>query len=86
MGTNPRLRDRSRGRRADSHITMGAAGQGEGRKGADLLLEHCATLDRLVETRSPVDDRLEQELGSKLAQRLVHALAGDHRARPRVDR
>ena len=86
MGTNPRLRDRSRGRRADSHNTMGAADQGEGRKGPDLLLEHCASLDRLGETRPPVDDRLEQELGSKLAQRLVRALAGDHRARPRLDR
>jgi len=65
---------------------MDAAGQGEGMKGADLLLEHCATLDRLGENRSPADDRLEQELGSKLAQRLVRALAGDHRARPRLDR
>jgi hypothetical protein len=65
---------------------MGAAGHVEGTKGADLLLEHCATLDRLGETRPPVDDRLEQELGSKLAQRLVRALAGDHRARPRLDR
>jgi hypothetical protein len=65
---------------------MGAAGEVDGRKGADLLLEHCATLDRLGETRPPVDNRLEQELGSKLARRLVYALAGDHRARPRVDR
>ncbi len=65
---------------------MGAAGQVEGRKGADLLLEHCATLDRLGENRPHADDRLEQELGRNLAQRLVRALAGDHRAGPRLDR
>ena len=60
------------------------AGRGEGRRGADLLLEHCASLQRLDESRRSVDDRLEQELGSELAELLVRALAGDHRPRLRV--
>ncbi len=56
----------------------------EGRRGAELLLEHCAVLERLDEGRQPVGQRLEQELGGELARLLVRALAGDHYGRLRA--
>ena len=51
-----------------------AQSEGPGR-GADLLLEHCAALDRLDEARTPAVERLELELGGELARMLVTALA-----------
>jgi hypothetical protein len=44
--------------------------------GADLILRHCAALQRLSDIRPTAADRLEQALGGELAQLLVGALAG----------
>jgi hypothetical protein len=40
----------------------------------DLLLEHCAALDRLDEARTPAVERLELALGDDLTRLLVSAL------------
>ncbi len=44
-------------------------------RGADLILEHCAALDRWEMQRTPAVERLERELGP-LARLLLFALAG----------
>ena len=54
-----------------------------GGRGAVLLLEHCAALDRCDETRSPASARLEAAVGGPLARLLLGALVGDHRPSPR---
>jgi hypothetical protein len=46
-------------------------------RGAELLLEHCAALDRLDEARTPAVERLELELGGDLATLLVSALTAN---------
>ncbi len=43
--------------------------------GSELLLERCSPLSRPRDTRQPAASRLEQELGTELARRLVLALA-----------
>jgi len=48
-------------------------------RGATLLLEHCAALDRFDESRPTARFRLELAVGGKFAHMLVGALAGDHR-------
>lgn len=50
-------------------------------RGALLLLEHCAALERFDAARPQAFERLEEILGGELARRLVIALAGDHRMR-----
>jgi hypothetical protein len=52
-------------------------------RGAALLLEHCAALDRLDHVRLPARDRLSSVLGVELAGLLLRALSGDHRGRSR---
>jgi hypothetical protein len=52
-------------------------------RGAVLLLEHCAALDRCDEVRSSAFARLEEAVGGSLARLLVGALVGDHRLSPR---
>jgi hypothetical protein len=55
----------------------GSTVQPNGRgRGFDLLLEHCAALDRLDEARTPAVERLEVELGGDLARLLTKALGG----------
>ncbi len=44
-------------------------------QGADLILRHCAVLDRLDDARPTAADRLQEELGGDLASLLVFALA-----------
>lgn len=46
-----------------------------------LLVEHVSRIGLSRPERPPAADRLEQELGSELAARLVSALAGDHAVR-----
>jgi hypothetical protein len=54
-------------------------------RGPNLLLEHCAALDRLEEARTPAVERLELELGGDRARLLVTALAGRRGSgRPRL--
>ena len=43
--------------------------------GADLILRHCAVLERFDDARPSASDRLQQALGGELAQLLVLALA-----------
>jgi hypothetical protein len=52
-------------------------------RGSALLLEHCASLERLVagERRRRAHGRLEATLGPELACVLVRALATDYRPR-----
>jgi hypothetical protein len=50
-------------------------------RGAALLLEHCAALERLDQARLPARDRLMSAVGDELAGLLLRALSGDHRAR-----
>ena len=52
-------------------------------RGALLLLEHCAALDRFDETRPSALARLESAVGGKFARLLVGALSGDHGLLPR---
>jgi hypothetical protein len=52
-------------------------------RGAGLLLEHCAALDRFDESRPTALLRLERAVGGEFARLLVGALAGDHRLLPR---
>jgi len=54
--------------------------QPEGR-GALLLLDHCAALTRLEDSRPSAYVRLEQAVGGDLARLLVGALAGQRGAR-----
>jgi len=55
-----------------------------GRRGPDLLLEHCAGLTRLDDTRPPAFNRLEREVGGELARFLVVALARRNRERVKL--
>ena len=52
-------------------------------RGAVLLLEHCAALDRRDDARPHAFARLEEVVGGRLARLLLGALVGDHRASPR---
>ena len=45
------------------------------------LLHDCASLEVLLEDRSPASRRLERRLGMELARFLVYALSGDHAPR-----
>lgn len=57
-------------------------------RGSLLLLDHCARLERLTGNRGrrSARERLEAELGSDLARRLLGTLCRDAgSARPRVD-
>lgn len=45
------------------------------RRGDDLLLRHCAYVERMGEPRVPASSRLEQALGRELTELLLHALA-----------
>jgi hypothetical protein len=47
-------------------------------RGAVLLLEHCAAIDRFDAARPRALARLEDAVGSRLARLLLGALAGDH--------
>jgi hypothetical protein len=49
--------------------------------GADLILRHCAALERLADVRPSAADRLEQALGGDLAQLLMVALAAPYNGR-----
>jgi hypothetical protein len=51
-------------------------------RGLALILEHCARLNRVEHGRPTAVLRLNQAIGDELAQLLLRALAGDHRARP----
>jgi hypothetical protein len=51
-------------------------------RGAVLLLEHCAALDR-DEARPRPFARLEAAVGGRLARLLLGSLVGDHRLSPR---
>jgi len=44
---------------------------------------HCAAVKLGDEARTPVLDRLREQLGPDVTRLLIVALAGDHRARPR---
>ena len=44
-------------------------------RGATLLLAHCTAF---ADEREPAYERLEHELGGRLAHLLVFALSGDH--------
>ena len=64
---------------------MSAAAQPPTRsKAPTLLLEHVALFGAQPTQRPPALDRLEQVLGRELAVRLLSALSGDHRMRPRL--
>jgi hypothetical protein len=52
-------------------------------RGAALLLEHCAVLDRLGEPRPSPLERLEALVGCDLARMLLSALIGRDGARRR---
>jgi hypothetical protein len=52
-------------------------------RGAALLLEHCAALERPDEPRPPARERLKSVVGVELAGLLLRALSGDHRGRSR---
>lgn len=45
--------------------------------GIALLVEHLAALGRFDDARPSARERLEEELGSELARRLLGALTGD---------
>jgi hypothetical protein len=48
-------------------------------RGATLLLEHCAAVGRLDESRPSARARLERALGGAFTRMLLDALTGDHR-------
>jgi hypothetical protein len=50
-------------------------------RGPVRLLEDCAVLERLDETRMPARDRLQHVLGYELAGFLLRALVRDYRRR-----
>jgi hypothetical protein len=51
-------------------------------RGPGLLLARCTAVNG-TRVRTPVVDRLEEQLGVELTRFLLHALAGDHRMRSR---
>jgi hypothetical protein len=52
-------------------------------RGPARLLEHCAAMERLDQTRPSAHDRLQHVIGCELAGFLLRALAGDHGMRSR---
>jgi hypothetical protein len=70
---------------ADIERAVNAAPPTDGRA-VSRLLDHCARLS-VLDARPRARERLDAVLGGELAQRLVGALAGDHRipARSFVD-
>jgi hypothetical protein len=62
---------------------VNAAIDRRGTRAVELLLAHCAELDRVEQPdlRKPVFERLREMIGAELTRRLVFALAGNHRAR-----
>lgn len=60
---------------------MHAAKPQDGGRGVDLLLQHCAALERSEESRPTAYERLTAALGDDLARLLVSALAGERGAR-----
>ena len=63
-------------------MAAAAPHRASGERGAVLLLEHCAALDR-DEARPRAFARLEAAVGGRLARLLLGALVGDHRLSPR---
>jgi hypothetical protein len=63
---------------------VGAAAETRDTRAVELLLAHCAALNRIesVEPRTPVFDRLRELIGIELTRLLLFALAGPQRARP----
>jgi hypothetical protein len=53
-------------------------------RGAVLLLEHCAAIERFDVARPRAFVRLEEAVGGRLARLLLGALAGDHAASSRA--
>jgi hypothetical protein len=49
-------------------------------RGAALLIHHCMEVGRYDETRAPATERLEQAVGSEMAQLLLAALVPPLRA------
>jgi hypothetical protein len=54
-----------------------------GGTGLELLAGECAESDDPDSARKPALERLEQSLGGAMTERLLCALAGDHRMRAR---
>ena len=48
-------------------------------KAVSRLLDHCSRVAGLAEARPQARERLEAVLGGDLSERLLGALAGDHR-------
>ena len=63
---------------------MSAAAPTTAARGAQLLLAHCAAVNLGDGGRTPVLDRLREQLGPDLTRLLLVALAGDHRMRSRT--
>jgi hypothetical protein len=53
-------------------------------RGLALILEHVARLNSIEHGRPTAVIRLHQAIGDELTRLLLTALAGDHRARPRI--
>jgi hypothetical protein len=53
-------------------------------RGAVLLLEHCAAIDRFDIARPRAFVRLEEAVGGRMARLLLGALVGNHAASSRV--
>jgi hypothetical protein len=53
-------------------------------KAVSRLLDHCARVRGLTDSRPRARERLEVVLGGELAHRLVGALSGDHRTPARL--
>jgi hypothetical protein len=54
-----------------------------GGTGIELLVRDCHEIDGAAPVRRPALERLEQSLGGPMTERLLCALAGDHRMRAR---
>jgi hypothetical protein len=54
-----------------------------GGTGIELLVRDCHETDGAAPVRKPALERLEQSLGGPMTERLLCALAGDHRMRAR---
>jgi hypothetical protein len=54
-----------------------------GGTGIELLVHDCHESDGAAPVRRPALERLEQSLGGPMTERLLCALAGDHRMRAR---
>jgi hypothetical protein len=51
--------------------------------GTQLLVRDCFETESIADGRTPAVERLEESLGGQMTQRLLCALAGDHRMRGR---